>query len=80
MPLKCYYAHRLLNSSKGVKGLSKEVAYYLVNQRAAKLQSLKVCSVRDSSPGRPESNDSIVIRKNVASNPKGLEYFFDRKL
>ena len=58
-------------------GLSKEVVYDLVDQRATKLQSLKVCSVRDSNPGRSESNNSLV---NVASNPKGLEYFFDREL
>ena len=58
----------------------KEVVYDLVDQMAAKLQSLKVCGVRDSNPGRLESNDSIVTCKNVASNPKGLEYFFDREL
>ena len=56
-------------------GLSIEVVYDLVEQGAAKLQSLKVCSVWDSNPGRPESNDSIVTCKNVASNPKGLDYF-----
>ena len=52
------------------KGLSIEVVYDLVEQGAAKLQSLKVCSVRDSNPGRSESKDSLY---NVASNPKGLE-------
>ena len=41
-------------------GLLKEVVYDLVDQRATKLKSLKVCSVRDSNPGRPESNNSLV--------------------
>jgi len=49
----------------------------ILDQRATKLQTLKACSVRDSNPGRPESNGSLV---NVASNTKGLEYLFDREL
>ena len=62
----------LLAPSKRVIGLSIEVVYDLVEQGAAKLKSLKVCSVRDSNPGLSESNDSLVY---VASNPKGLEFF-----
>ena len=49
----------LLAPSKGVIGLSIEVVYDLVEQGAAKLQSLKVCSVRDSNPGRPKSSDLL---------------------
>ena len=45
MPLKCCYDPNLLKPSKGVIGLLKEIPYALVDQRAAKLQSLKVCSV-----------------------------------
>ena len=60
MPLKCCYDPNLFDPSKGVIGLSKEVVYDLIDQRATKLQSLEVCSVRDSNPGRPESNDSLV--------------------
>ena len=59
LSLKCCYDHKLLNPSKGKLGLSKEVVYDLIDQRATKLQSLKVCSVRDSNPGRSESNDSL---------------------
>ena len=59
LSLKCCYDHKLLNPSKEIIGLSKEVVYDLIDQRATKLQSLKVCSVRDSNPGRPESNDSL---------------------
>ena len=49
----------LLAPSKGVIRLSIEVVYDLLEQGAAKLQSLKVCSVRDSNPGRPKSKDSL---------------------
>ena len=80
LSLKCCYDHKLSNTNKSIVGLSKEVVYDLIDQRATKLQSLKVCSVRDSNPGRPESNDSLVTCKNVALNPKGQEYFFDREL
>ena len=46
-------------------------------QGAVELWVPKVCPARDSNPGRSESNDSLhKIAKNVASNPKGLEFFF----
>ena len=76
MPLKCSYDSNLSNPSKGVIGLLKEIPYVLVDQRAAKLQALKVCSDRDSNPGRPESSDSLnKVANGVASNPKCLNFF-----
>ena len=76
MPLKRCYDPNLLNPSKGVIGLSKEIPYALVDQRAAKLQVLKVCASRDSNPGRPKSNDSLMnVANGVASNPKCLNFF-----
>ena len=51
---------------------SKKLVLGPVGQRAAKMWAFKVCTVRDSNPGRSESNDSLC---NVASNPKGLEIF-----
>ena len=59
LSLKCCYDHNLLNPSKRIVGLSKEVVYDLIDQRATKLQSLKVCSVWDSNLGRSESTDSL---------------------
>ena len=76
MPLKCCYDPNVLNTSKGVIKLLKEIPYALVDQRAAKLQVLKVCPSRDSKPGHPKSNDSLMIVANgVASNPKCLNFF-----
>ena len=81
MPLKCCYGPNLSNPSKGVIGLSIEVVYDLVEHGAAKLQSLKVCSVRDSNPGRPESNDSLVYNLQKRSlEPKRSRIFFDCEL
>ena len=38
--------------------------------------ALKVCARRGSIPGRSESSDSLYkLAENVASNPKGLEFF-----
>ena len=59
MPLKCCYDPNLLNPSKGVIGLSKEIPYALVDQRAVKLQVLKVCPSWDSNLGRLKSSDSL---------------------
>ena len=80
MPLNCCYGPNLLNPSKGVIGVSKEIPYTLVDQRAAKLQALKVCASRDSNPGRPKSNDSLInVANGVASNPKCLNFFLTAK-
>ena len=38
---------------------AQDVVYDLLEQGAAKVQSLKVCSVRDSNPGHPKSKDSL---------------------
>ena len=40
--------------------LSKEVLQVLPDQRTAKLQALKVCTGRESNPGRPESCDYYI--------------------
>ena len=56
--------------------LSKKLVFDPVGLRATKLFALKVCSLRESNPGRPKSSDSpYKIAKNVASNPKGLDFF-----
>ena len=61
--------------------LSKKLVFDPAGPRASKLWALKVCPGRGSNPGRSESSDSLnKLAKNVASNPKGLEYFFDREL
>ena len=49
MPLNCCYAPNLLNPSKQLIRLSKEILFTLAGQRAAKLQALKVCAVREIS-------------------------------
>ena len=38
---------------------SKKLVLGPVGQRAAKMLAFKVCTVRDSNPGRSESNDSL---------------------
>ena len=76
LSLKCCYDHKLLNPSKGIIGLSKEVVYDLVEQRATKLQSLKVCSVRDSNPGCPESKDSLYNLQKRSLEPKRSRIIF----
>ena len=61
--------------------LSKKLVFDPVGPRATKLWALKVCSRRESNPGRPKSSNSLFkIAKNVASNPKCLEFFFDCQL
>ena len=56
--------------------LSKEVLLVPPQQRAAKLQAIKLWAARESNPGRPESNDSLYkVANGVASNPKGLELY-----
>ena len=58
------------------KDLLKQVPYVLADQRAAKLCSLKVCTVQDSNPGSWKSSNLVhKLTKNVASDPKGLEIF-----
>ena len=42
--------------------LSKAVLYILLDQTAAKMQAFKVCTVRESNPGRSKSNDSLLKR------------------
>ena len=55
---------------------SKKLFFDPVSPRAAKLWALKVCSRRESNPGRPKSSDSLnKIAKCVASNPKVLGFF-----
>ena len=76
MPLKCCYDHKPLNPSERVIGLLNEVVYDLVDQRATKLQSLKVCSVRDSNPGRLESNDSVYKLQKRSLEPKRSRIIF----
>ena len=54
----------------------KKIVFDPEGPRATKLWAFKVCSRRGSNPGRPKSSDSLYkIAKNVASNPKGLEFF-----
>ena len=65
-----------LYPSKYRLDLSKKLVFDPVGPRATKLWAFKVCSRRGSNPGRPKSSDSLYkIAKNVASNPKGLEFF-----
>ena len=61
---------------KGVIGLAIEVVYDLVEQGVAKLQSLKVCSVLDSNPGRPESKDSLYNLQKRSLEPKRSKIIF----
>ena len=61
---------------KNMIDLSNEVLQVNFCQEVSKLQALKLCAVRESNPGRSESSDSLhKLTKNVASNPKGLEFF-----
>ena len=54
-----------------------KIIYGHVDQGTPKMESLKVWPSRDSNPGRSESNDLLhKATKSVASNPKGLEFFF----
>ena len=55
--------------------LSNELLQVNFCQEASKLQALKLCAVRELNPGRSESSDSLhKVAKNVASNPKGLDF------
>ena len=62
MPLKCCYGLKLLNPSKGVIGLSKEVVYDLVEgHKTAEPQSFQ-CPVFEPGPPR-EQRFTIQIAK-----------------
>ena len=80
MPLKCFFAPNLFSPSKWVVGLSKEILCTLAGQRATKLQALKVCTVRESNPGRPKSTDSVYESEKHSLEPKRSRDFFDRQL
>ena len=60
---------------KNMIDLSNEVLQVNFCQEVSKLQALKLCAVWESNPGRSESSDSLhKVAKNVASNPKGLDF------
>ena len=61
--------------------LSKKLVFGPVGQGASKMYAFKVCTGRDSNPGRSESSDLLhKVAKNVASNPNCLSFFFDCQL
>ena len=61
---------------ENVLDLSKGILWVLVGQRAAKMQGLKVCTIRESNPDCWKSSySSHKVAKKVASDPKGLDFF-----
>ena len=70
-------------TNKNRSDLSKNLVFYPASPRPAKLWALKVCPAWDSNPGRLENSGLLYkFAKNVALNPKGLNFFltpnFDR--
>ena len=62
-----------------ISDLSKSVVFDPSDPRGAKMGALKLAATIE--PGLPKDQVyNSEIAKNVASNPKGLETFFDYKL
>ena len=56
---KCSEFLLIVNTSKGIIGLSKKLVFDPAGPRSSKLWALKVCPGRGSNPGRSESSDSL---------------------
>ena len=58
----------------------KKIIFELADQGASKLEALKVCSDRDSNPGRPKTKFTKGFREKRSLEPKMSQLFFDRQL
>ena len=77
MRLRWYYElGRLASYQRGNRAFKRDNECSCTDQRASKLQTVKVSGDQESNPGHPESSNSLhKLAKNVASNPKCLNIF-----